>query len=65
MTDLDRNVGFDPCRWVERLRDVNASSQFTAEQRALIERSLLDLLRDLADQKRAALTPHYQQDDSK
>jgi hypothetical protein len=49
MTD----VGPDPVKWIERLIDVNASSQFTDLQKAVIAGSLanaLHALRKLANQ---------------
>lgn len=36
-------IGFDPVKWIQRLRDVNADSQFPNEAKKLIEESLLNL----------------------
>lgn len=39
------HIGFDPVKWVERLRDVNADSQFPVMDKDLIERMLAELQR--------------------
>jgi hypothetical protein len=46
--ELNKAIGFDPVKWIERLRDVNALSQFTPPQRAIIERRLSELQTELA-----------------
>lgn len=44
----ERNhIGFDPVRWVERLRDVNGSSQFAQAAKDHIEMKLRDLQLEL------------------
>lgn len=50
------NVGYDAEAWIERLREVNQGSKFTASERALIE----DRLRKLQDELRA--TKSYVED---
>lgn len=36
-------VGFDPVVWIDRLRDVNKGSAFTADQKKRIEETLYQL----------------------
>lgn len=36
-------IGFDPAAWVQRLRDVNDSSQFKPVEKIIIEHALRDL----------------------
>lgn len=40
-------IGFDPVKWIERLRHVNETSSFTAAQRSLIEQELSALQKAL------------------
>jgi hypothetical protein len=40
-------IGFDPVRWVQRLRDVNGSSQFEPAAKMLIESRLNELQHEL------------------
>jgi len=53
---MNDRIGFDPLRWVERLRDVNLSSEFTPKQKMLIERHLYLLSCELEDAKRTPST---------
>lgn len=41
-------IGFDPAAWIERLRDVNATSQFAPEAKRVIEDQLRNLQMTLA-----------------
>lgn len=41
MSEAKDYIGFDPVRWIERLREVNESSQFNEKDKALIEGHLL------------------------
>lgn len=43
MSEAKDYIGFDPVRWIERLREVNESSQFNEKDKALIEGHLLEL----------------------
>lgn len=38
------NVGPDPVKWIERLRDVNSGSSFTPRAKALIDSTLATLI---------------------
>lgn len=40
-------IGFDPVIWIERLMEVNKGSQFTGQQKALIDNTLFTLKRSL------------------
>lgn len=40
-------IGFDPVAWIQRLRDVNDSSQFQQEAKDLIEDRLSVLQREV------------------
>jgi hypothetical protein len=42
-----KNIGFDPIKWVQRLQDVNADSQFTDTQKEIIEKNLQRLIKEL------------------
>jgi hypothetical protein len=44
-------TGFDPVKWVSRLRDVAESSQFTQEAKDVIEDVLSDLQKNLEKMK--------------
>lgn len=46
MTERD-HIGFDPVKWVQRLRDVNAGSQFPEHAKNLIEEILRKLQKQL------------------
>lgn len=41
------HIGFDPVRWVERLMDVNAASEFGGADRTVIAAALARLRADL------------------
>lgn len=43
MAEEKDHIGFDPIKWIERLRDVNQGSQFNSFDRPVIEAALLDL----------------------
>ena len=43
------HIGFDPVRWIDRLRAVNAGSQFKEREKAHIEVALEKLERELRD----------------
>jgi hypothetical protein len=40
-------IGPDPVKWIERLMEVNEGSSFSKSQKALIDRRLDTLLRDV------------------
>lgn len=40
-------IGFDPVAWVERLREVNRSSQFLEKDKAVISAALYQLQQNL------------------
>ena len=40
---------FDPIEWLNRLREVNARSQFTPKQRKMIEEQLVELQKKLEE----------------
>lgn len=40
-------IGFDPVKWVQRLRDVNDGSQFKPDSKYIIDQRLSDLQREL------------------
>lgn len=46
MTEKDY-IGLDPVRWIERLRDVNAESQFPSGAKQIIEDHFAELLLQL------------------
>lgn len=40
-------IGFDPARWIERLREVNRTSQFPSHAKTLIEEIFRKLQKQL------------------
>jgi hypothetical protein len=46
------NVGPDPIAWLQRLRDVNAESAFTLEERTVIDTGLRALERSVREEQR-------------
>ncbi len=58
-----RHIGFDPSKWINRLMDVNESSQFTPEDRAIIAAGLMRILQHLSrDHGRALLSDECEAD---
>lgn len=47
MQERKDTIGRDPLPWLERLREINKSSLFTASERALIEQRLATLCGEL------------------
>lgn len=44
-------IGLDPSQWIRRLRDVNETSLFKAQEKTIIEAGLIKILAELEKSK--------------